>query len=84
MPSGPPPTGGWSALVERFDWNPGYTFFGWRYYDCPQGTPALTRMAFPQFRTDAGSIRPALAWATCVYNDLQDWFEVDEVAVVIY
>jgi hypothetical protein len=86
LPNGPPPSGGWAALFERFEWNPpGYTtFFGWRYPDCPQGTPALTRMAFPQFRNDAGTIRPALAWATSQYNDYQDWFEVDEVAVVIY
>lgn len=84
MPAGPPPTGGLIGLVERFDWNPGYTFFGWRFSDVPQGPAALTRMSMPEYIKDAGSIRPAFAWATCVHNNYQDWMELDETAVVIY
>ena len=38
-PSGPPPGGGWTALVDRFGWNyPSSSFFGWRVYDMPRGS----------------------------------------------
>jgi hypothetical protein len=84
IPSGPPPGGGWTGLVQSFGWNPGSTFFGWRFFDCPHGPAAITRMALPQLRTDAGTIRPAFAWATCVWDNNQDWLEIDEIAVVIY
>ncbi|HDS30359.1 MAG TPA: hypothetical protein ENN67_04865 [Firmicutes bacterium] len=85
MPSGPPPGGGWIGLVERFGWNlPSYTFFGWRFSDCPHNNSAITRMAFPKFIDDAGTIRPALAWVTNTHNNTSDWMEIDEIAVVIY
>jgi hypothetical protein len=82
---GPPPGGGWIGLVERFDWNkPSYTFFGWRFLDCPHGTAQITRMAFPDFIDDAGTIRAAMAWVTNTWTNNSDWMEVDEIAVVIY
>ncbi len=84
MPAGPPPGGGWIGLVQRFGWNPGYNFFGWRFADCPHGTAKITRMAFPHFIDDAGTIRAGMAWVTNTWDNPNDWMEVDEIAVVIY
>lgn len=84
MPAGPPPGGGWTALIERYGWNQGSTFFGWRAQDMPKGTAQITRMDMPHFRNTAGSIRPGLAWATLSYAAGTDWIEADEIAIVVY
>jgi hypothetical protein len=83
-PCGPPPGCGWTALVERYGWNPSYTFFGWRAFDMPKGTAKVTRLNMPFYQTDAGTIRPGLAWATLSYAPGNSWIEADEIAVVVY
>jgi len=84
MPAGPPPGGGWIGLVNRFGWNSGYTFFGWRFSDCPHTAADISRMDYPDFIIDAGTIRAAMAWVTNTHTNNNDWLEVDEMAVVVY
>lgn len=86
--TGPPPDyepgGGWIPLVQYFGWNEGYKNFGWRLRDGPHGTPRLTRAKHKWYIEKAPDVRAGFGYGTSVWNNVGNWGEFDEIAVVIY
>ena len=86
--TGPPPDyepgGGWIPLVEYFGWNESSKNFGWRLHDGPHGAADMSRVRHDWYRTLAPSVRAGLGYGTSAWDNLYDWGEFDEIAVVIY
>ncbi len=84
IPAGPPPSGGWIPLVEYFGWNEGYKNFGWRLHDGPHDVADMSRVRHDWYRTLAPNVRAGMGYGTSAWDNLYDWGEFDEIAVVIF
>jgi hypothetical protein len=86
--TGPPPDyepgGGWTPLVTYFGWNAGYKNFGWRLHDGPHGVADMSRVKHDWYRTEAPNVRAGMGYGTTSWDNLYDWGEFDEIAVVVY
>ncbi len=86
MPSGPPPNGWLTPLGTYFGMpNMGeWKGFGWRLHDGPHDTPDMSRVRHDYYISEAPNVRAGMGYGTTTWNNLYDWGEFDEIAVVIY